>query len=100
MELLHFLFCIQLLAPMFRAFLLNDKTTLPCNGISDHHYLAVMELLAEEIKARKHLEVAMTQLYNDVVMKTSNISGSHEQTKKRTNYSIWTIKPKCWNKIL
>lgn len=57
---------------MLRAFLLNDKTTLPSNGISDHHYLAVMELLAEEIKARKHLEVAMTQLYNEVVMKTSN----------------------------
>ncbi|VDH92050.1 Hypothetical predicted protein [Mytilus galloprovincialis] len=66
---------------MLRAFLLNDQTTLPNNGISDHHYIAVMELLAEEIKARKHLEVAVTQLYNEVVMKTSNISGSREQTK-------------------
>lgn len=66
---------------MLSAFLLEDKTTAPSNGMSDNHYIALMELLAEEIKARKHLEVAVTQLHSEVVVKTSNISGSREQTQ-------------------
>lgn len=66
---------------MLSAFLLEDKTTAPSNGMSDNHYIALMELLAEEIKARKHLEVAVTQLHSEVVVKTANISGSREQTK-------------------
>ncbi|VDI84327.1 Hypothetical predicted protein [Mytilus galloprovincialis] len=39
-----------------------------------------MELLTEEIKARKHLEEAVTQLHTDVVSKTLNITDHRGQT--------------------
>ncbi|CAC5425200.1 unnamed protein product [Mytilus coruscus] len=39
-----------------------------------------MELLTEEIKARKHLEEAVTQLHTEVVSKTLNITDHRGQT--------------------
>lgn len=47
-RLLIFTFSIQYLC----AFLLDDKTPSPNNVMSDRHYLAVIELLGEETKAR------------------------------------------------
>ncbi|CAC5368942.1 unnamed protein product [Mytilus coruscus] len=48
--------------------------------MSDRHYLAVIELLGEETKARQHLEVAVTHLHRDLVAKTSNIAAFQDQT--------------------
>ncbi|CAG2212829.1 unnamed protein product [Mytilus edulis] len=62
------------------AFLLDDKTPSPNNGLSDKHYIAVIELLGEETKARQQLEVAVTQLHRDLVAKTSNIAAFQDQT--------------------
>lgn len=67
------------LIPFLSAFLLDDKTPSPNNGLSDKHYIAVMELLAEETKARQQLEVAVTELHRDLVTKTSNIASFQNQ---------------------
>ncbi|XP_071138738.1 uncharacterized protein [Mytilus edulis] len=67
------------LIPFLSAFLLDDKTPSPNNGLSDKHYIAVMELLAEETKARQQLEVAVTELNRDLVTKTSNIASFQNQ---------------------
>ncbi|CAG2187058.1 unnamed protein product [Mytilus edulis] len=75
-RLLLFVFFISFVS----AFLLDDKTPPPNNGLSDKHYIAVIELLGEETKARQNLEVAVSQLHRDLVTKTSNIAAFQDQT--------------------
>lgn len=55
------------------AFLLEDKTPLPNNGLTDKHYIAVMDLLLEERKNRQNLEIAVTQLHQELLAKTSGL---------------------------
>ncbi|VDI28242.1 Hypothetical predicted protein, partial [Mytilus galloprovincialis] len=74
-RLLFFTFSIQYVC----AFLLDDKTPSPNTVMSDRHYLAVIELLGEETKARQNLEIAVTQLHRDLVTKTSNIAAFKDQ---------------------
>ncbi|VDI60945.1 Hypothetical predicted protein [Mytilus galloprovincialis] len=77
--LMLFLFVV-LFPSKLDTFLLDDKTPAPNNGMSDHHYNAVMELLAEEIKYRRQLEVAVTQLHREMVAQTLNVTSSLHQT--------------------
>ncbi|CAC5413520.1 unnamed protein product [Mytilus coruscus] len=81
METFMFLFCFSLFTPNVNAFLLDDKTTSSNNGISGHQYIGLMELLTEEIKARKNIEEAVTQLHTEVVSKTLNITDLRDQTQ-------------------
>ncbi|CAC5368944.1 ROCK2 [Mytilus coruscus] len=54
-------------------FLLEDKTPLPNNDLTDKHYIAVIDLLLEEKKARQQLEVAVTQLHQELLTKTYHL---------------------------
>ncbi|VDI12927.1 Hypothetical predicted protein [Mytilus galloprovincialis] len=80
METFMFLFCFSLFTLNVNAFLLDDKTTSPNSGVAGHQYIALMELLTDEMKARKRLEEAVTQLHTEVVSKTLNITNHRGQT--------------------
>lgn len=41
-------------------FLLEDKTPMPNTDLTDKHYIAVVDLLVEEKRARQQLEAAVT----------------------------------------
>ncbi|CAC5420839.1 unnamed protein product [Mytilus coruscus] len=67
--------CVLFIVSTFdiSAFLLEDKTPLPNNDLTDKHYIAVMDLLLEERKERQNLEIAMTQLHQEPLAKTSRL---------------------------
>ncbi|VDI12926.1 Hypothetical predicted protein [Mytilus galloprovincialis] len=80
MDTFMFLFSFSLFTLNVKAFLLDDKTTSPNSGVAGHQYIALMELLTDEMKARKRLEEAVTQLHTEVVSKTLNITNHRGQT--------------------
>lgn len=74
------LFVISLLEVM--PFLLEDKTPMPNTDLTDKHFIAVVDLLLEEKKARQHLEVAVTQLHQELLTKTSHLPTPNNVTEK------------------
>lgn len=60
--------------PSLSAFLLDDKTPLPDNALTDKHYIVLIDSLHEEKMARQRLEIAVTQLHRQLVGKTENLT--------------------------
>lgn len=69
--LICFLFVISV--EQVTSFLLEDKTPMPNTDLTDKHYIAVVDLLVEEKRARQQLEIAVTQLHQELLAKTSHL---------------------------
>lgn len=66
-------------------FLLDSTTKLPSignSGLSDRHYIQLMDSLYEERKARQNLEIIVTDLMKKVQTTTTNQTRSNEQDAK------------------
>ncbi|CAC5420840.1 unnamed protein product [Mytilus coruscus] len=84
-QILDLFFKVQFKVKEVTTFLLEDKTPMPNSDLTDKHYIGVIDLLLEEKRARQQLEVAVTQLHQELLTKTSHLptpNGDNNVTEK------------------
>lgn len=71
-------------------FLLNPGTT-PSDGLTESHFITVMNLLLEEKQQRQHLEFAVNKIYQDLLASIANTTNEVRNMQTSKQYFEQTI---------